>query len=76
MCHTLISQNAKFLQEAPTRDAKKGGKGKGRKKGVKEEDVLRYYRKPGDHFFEAEMGIDDAEWIQDAVHFLEKHWLE
>ena len=45
-------------------------------KGVKEEDVLRYVREPGDHFFEAETDINGAEWIREAVRFLEGHWLK
>lgn len=44
-------------------------------KGVREESVLRYIREPGDHFFEAEMSINDAGWMKDTVEFLEGHWL-
>ncbi|KZV69813.1 hypothetical protein PENSPDRAFT_753100 [Peniophora sp. CONT] len=57
LCHTLISQNAKFLQEAPVREGKKGGKGKGKgRKGVKEEGVdalvqtKRVLEKDTDHY--------------------------
>ena len=44
-------------------------------KGVREEDVLRYIREPGDHFFEAEMNLNDANWMKGTVEFLERHWL-
>lgn len=40
-----------------------------------EKEVLRYYRIPGEHLFEAEMGLDGDEWVKDGAAFIEKHWL-
>lgn len=42
-----------------------------------EEEVLRYYRKPGEHFLEVELGLNDntEDWIKEAAEFIEKNWL-
>ena len=41
-----------------------------------EADVLRYIREPGEHGFNNDMMLGDAKWIEEAIAFIEKHWLE
>ena len=43
--------------------------------GKAEEELLKYYRVPGEHLFETELGLKGDEWVKDAEVFIEKHWL-
>lgn len=43
--------------------------------GKQEKEVLGYIRVPGEHGFHSDVKIGDAEWTEEAVSFIEGHWL-
>ena len=48
----------------------------GLEEGRKVDEVLQYVKVPGDHGFDADMKIGDEKWIDKAVEFIERHWLQ
>ncbi|KAL5478603.1 hypothetical protein ACEPAI_2787 [Sanghuangporus weigelae] len=43
--------------------------------GMDEKKVLRLVVVPGEHGFENDFHIDEAEWMEESMTFVEKHWL-
>ncbi|KAL5514545.1 hypothetical protein ACEPAG_1861 [Sanghuangporus baumii] len=43
--------------------------------GMDEKKVLRLVVAPGDHGFENGFHIDETEWMEESMAFVEKHWL-